>query len=199
VTDQIEATAVPEDIDPRHLKELADAELISLAATEPAAFGELYERYVDRIYSYIYHRVGNALDSEDLTARTFQRALQHIGRYVDRGAPFSAWLYRIAHNLVANWHRDQGRRKIIAIDDLVLPAPGRSDPHRKAIAGEDVEEVRQAVRRLSQDRQALLVLKHSEHLSNAEIAEILGRTEGAIKSLYRRTLISLRRIIENHE
>jgi len=199
VTEQEKVTAISEGVDLQNLKALTEPELICIAATEPAAFGELYERYVDRIYSYIYHRVGNALDAEDLTARTFQRALQHVGRYVDRGAPFSAWLYRIAHNLVANWHRDQSRRKVIPIDDLVLTAPGRADPHRKAIASEDVEEVRQAVRRLSQDRQALVVLKHSEHLSNAEIAEILGRTEGAIKSLYRRTLISLRRIIESHE
>jgi RNA polymerase sigma-70 factor, ECF subfamily len=199
VTDRTEDTVIPESAAPIRLNELDDPELIAIAANDPAAFGELYERYVDRIYSYIYHRVGNELEAEDLTARTFQRALQHVHRYVDRGAPFSAWLYRIAHNLVANWHRDQSRRKVVPLDDLVLTAPGRMDPHRKAVANEEVEEVRQAVRRLSQDRQALLVLKHSEHLSNAEIADILGRTEGAIKSLYRRTLISLRRMIESHE
>ena len=181
------------------LRELDERELIALAATDPAVFGELYERYVDRIYSYIYHRVGNALDAEDLTARTFQRALQHIGRYVDRGVPFTAWLYRIAHNLVANWHRDRSRRKIISLDNLVLTAPDQSDPHGKAVLGEQIEEVRQAVRQLNPDRQALLVLKHSEHLSNAKIAEVLGRTEGAIKSLYRRTLISLRRIMEERD
>lgn len=182
----------------RNLQELSDRDLIALAADDSAAFGELYERYVDRIYNYIYHRVGNTLDAEDLTARTFQRALQHIGRYVDRGAPFSAWLYRIAHNLVANWHRDQSRRKVIPLDNLVLTEQSQSNPHREAELEEQIEEVRRAVRQLNPDRQALLILKHSEHLSNAEIAEILGRTEGAIKSLYRRTLISLRRIMEEH-
>lgn len=196
MTKRAESVVTHPDECPPNVKDLDDGQLIGLAAVHPAAFGELYERYVDRIYSYIYHRVGNSLDAEDLTARTFQRALQHIARYVDRGAPFSAWLYRIAHNLVANWHRDQSRRKIISLDDLVLTSPGRADPHRRAIVREDVEEVRRAVGQLSPDRQALLVLKHSEHLSNAEIAEILGRTEGAIKSLYRRTLISLRRILE---
>lgn len=183
----------------RELRALDDRELIPLAAADAAAFGELYERYVDRIYSYTYHRVGNSLDAEDLTARTFQRALQHIGRYVDRGAPFTAWLYRIAHNLVANWHRDRSRRKVISLDNLVLTAPNQGDPYGEAVLGEQIEEVRQAVRQLNPDRQALLVLKHSEHLSNAEIAKILGKTEGAIKSLYRRTLISLRRIMEERD
>jgi len=183
----------------RELRALDDRELIALAADDAPAFGELYERYVDRIYSYIYHRVGNSLDAEDLTARTFQRALQHIGRYVDRGAPFTAWLYRIAHNLVANWHRDRSRRKVISLDNLVLTDPSQGDPYGEAVLGEQIEEVRQAVRQLNPDRQALLVLKHSEHLSNAEIADVLGRTEGAIKSLYRRTLISLRRIMEERD
>ena len=67
------------------------------------AFGLLYERYIYRIFNYVYYRTGNLHDAEDLTARVFQRAMNHIQNYTDRGVPFSAWLYRIAHNLVANW------------------------------------------------------------------------------------------------
>ena len=182
-----EATAVEAD----------ERQLIARAATDPVAFGELYERYVDRIYNYIYYRVGSPHDAEDLTSRTFQRALYHISTYVDRGVPFSAWLYRIAHNLVANWYRDRSRRKDIPLDDLVLAAHGSSDPFLQAALGEQIETVRRAVRQLSPDRQTLVVLKHSEHLSNAEIAVILGKTEGAIKSLYHRTLIVLRQIMED--
>ena len=73
-----------------------------------------------KIYNYIYYRTGNHHDAEDLTARTFYRALLNMDGYVDRGVPFSAWLYRIAHNLVANWHRDQSRRKIISLEDIKL-------------------------------------------------------------------------------
>ena len=73
------------------------------------AFGLLYGRYIDRIFNYVYSRTGNLHDAEDLTARVFQRAMNHIQNYTDRGVPFSAWLYRIAHNLVANWHRDRSR------------------------------------------------------------------------------------------
>jgi len=177
--------------------EESERELIARAAIDPIAFGELYERYVDRIYNYIYHRVGNHHDAEDLTAKTFQRVLHHIDRYVDRGAPFSAWLYRIAHNLVANWHRDRGRRQVISLDELAYSAYRQADPCSHAIQNERIEMVRRAIHQLSPERQTLLILKHSEHLSNAEIAAILGKSEGAIKSLYHRTLLALRRLLED--
>lgn len=173
-----------------------EAELIVRAARDPQAFGELYERYVDRIYNYIFHRVGNVQEAEDLTARTFLRALQHIGQYKDHGAPFSAWLYRIAHNLVANWYRDTSRRKEVALDDLYVSHRRSEDPYREVIRKEELETVREVVRQFSPDRQMVLILKHSEHLSNAEIAQILGKTEGAIKSLYHRTLLALREELE---
>ncbi len=101
------------------------------------SFGQLYERYVERIYNYVYYRTGNPHDAEDLTARVFQRAMNHIKNYTDRGVPFSAWLYRIAHNLVANWHRDRSRKQEIPLDDLpILPTKG-DHPEKKfgALAG----------------------------------------------------------------
>ncbi len=165
--------------------------LIKRAQADPVAFGTLYERYVTRIYNYIYHRVGNHHDAEDLTARTFYRALSHIERYVDHGAPFSAWLYRIAHNLVANWHRDRGRRQTIALDDAIITGVAGESPQDQAEARERLEALRRAIRRLSPDRQQLLILKFSDGLSNAEIGQIMGRSEGAIKSLYHRTLLAL--------
>ncbi len=95
-----------------------DSDLVLRARTDPEAFGLLYERYVDRIYAYVYHRVGNGQDAEDLTARTFHRALDNLHRYEDRGLPFAAWLFRIAHNLVANWHRDRSRRRFLSLDRI---------------------------------------------------------------------------------
>ncbi len=167
-----------------------DEDLIEQARVDPVAFGQLYDRYVNRIYNYIYHRVGNQHDAEDLTARTFYRALAHIERYVDRGAPFSAWLYRIAHNLVANWHRDRARRQTIALDEA-LTMMAQSSPHEEAEARERSEALRKAIRKLGGDRQQLLILKFAEGLSNAEVGQIMGRSEGAIKSLYHRTLLAL--------
>ena len=100
------------------LLDRSDQELLIQATLgKRDAFGALYERYVHRIYNYIYYRTGNQHDAEDLTARVFIRAMRHIRTYVDKGVPFSAWLYRIAHNLVANWHRDNSRRQEIPLDD----------------------------------------------------------------------------------
>jgi RNA polymerase sigma-70 factor (ECF subfamily) len=175
------------------MHEESDSALIARAKEDPEAFGLLYERYVNNIYNYIYYRTGNHHDAEDLTARTFYQALKHISRYVDRGAPFSAWLYRIAHNLVANWHRDHSRRQIISLDELVVMTTKRKGP--AAMAEEHLEHdlLLQAVRRLPPERQQLLIFKFVEQMSNAEIGEVMGRTEGAIKSLYHRTLVVLRK------
>jgi len=177
-------------------KALDDRELVALAKEDMDAFGELYERYLQKIYSYVFYRTGNVHDAEDLTAKVFFRALSHIATYVEKGVPFQAWLYRIAHNLVANWHRDQGRRKIIALDEYVVHSLKSEAPDRVTEEREEQNQLLQAVRRLPEDRQQLLLLKFVEQMSNAEIGAIMGRTEGAIKSLYHRTLLALREEME---
>jgi len=172
--------------------EFDEAALIERAKTDQDAFGELYETYVDRIYNYVYYRTSNVADAEDLTAKIFMRAMQHIGRYEDKGVPFSAWLYRIAHNLVANWHRDNSRRKMVALDDISQWHVSDDSPEFAAQLMEDKETLLKAISRLPADRQELLILKFVERLPNAEIGAIMGRSEGAIKSLYHRTLLALR-------
>lgn len=172
--------------------QLDDSALVLRAPQDSAAFGELYERYVKKIYSYIYYRTGNAHDAEDLTARVFHRALVHIETYVERGIPFSAWLYRIAHNLVANWHRDRTRRKVIPLDEFVVAGLRTEGPEGMAESQEEREHLLAAIRRLPEERQQLVILKFVDKLSNAEVGAIMDRSEGAIKSLYHRTLIALR-------
>ncbi len=166
--------------------------LVRRAGSDPEAFAELYERHVRRIYNYIYYRTGDHHDAEDLTARVFQRALLHVGNFEDKGVPFSAWLYRIAHNLVANWHRDRSRRPEVPLEDHLHLRAASVHPEVRAIEQEERELLLRAVRRLPPERQQLLILKFVDRLSNAEIGEIMGRTEGAVKSLYHRTLIALR-------
>jgi len=165
--------------------------LIERAKVDPDAFGELYRKYVDRIFSYILYRVGDREEAEDLTAKVFMRAMGHIGRYVDRGLPFSAWLYRIARNLVANWYRDRSKRTMVAIENLPLKDK-KSGPEQLASSMESSASLLSAIRRLPEERQELLVLKFVERMSNANIGRTMGRSEGAIKSLYHRTLLSLR-------
>jgi RNA polymerase sigma-70 factor, ECF subfamily len=172
---------------------LNEDEAIARAAEgDTDAFTLLYERYVNRIYNYIFYRTGNPNEAEDLTSRVFYRALDHIRRYNNRGVPFSAWLYRIAHNLVANWHRDNSRRKEVPLEDYTQ-VPHRSlQPEASVVDNQELESLLNAIRRLPPERQQLLILKFVEGMSNADVAVIMMRSEGAIKSLYHRTLLALR-------
>jgi len=169
-----------------------EARLIQRAKSDAQAFGQLYERYVKRIYSYVYYRTGNEGDAEDLTARVFQRAIMHLPSYREKGLPFSAWLYRIAHNLVANWHRDQARRQVVPLDDYITYSLPGEAPELLAAGAEERRRLLAAVGRLPADRQTLIILKFVDCMSNAEIGQVMGRSEGAIKGLYHRTLLALR-------
>ena len=176
--------------------DLDEAAVVALAKIDPEAFGELYHRNVDRIYSYIYYRIGNVADAEDLTARTFYQALGNISRYTDQGLPFAAWLYRIAHNLVANHHRAQGRWKLAPLEDGEQAGKSADNPARVAEVNERKRALWSAIRRQPEERQKLLLLKFADRLSNEEIGSLMGRTESSIKSLYFRTLKALRADLE---
>jgi RNA polymerase sigma-70 factor (ECF subfamily) len=165
-------------------------------AGNEVAFGELYQLNIEKIYNYIYYRTGNKNDAEDLTARVFQRALKHITKYKKTKVPFSAWLYRIAHNLVANWYRDSKRKKEVPIEDHGYLTVKSDVPEKEIEKKQEVEELLQLIHDLPHDRQMLLILKYVEDLTNCEIGQIMGKSEGAIKSLYHRTLIELRDIIK---
>lgn len=170
-----------------------DVDTVKLAVSGDAeAFSYLYEQNVTRIYNYIFYRIGSEADAEDLTARVFHRAFGHIEKYQEKGVPFTAWLYRIAHNLTANWYRDTRRRKEVSLEDHT-DLPHQSElPERELEKTQEKEVLLNAIRRLPPDRQQLILLKYLEDLSNGEIAVIMGKTEGAIKSLYHRSLIALR-------
>ncbi len=173
--------------------ESSESELIERATKGDAtAFGRLYEKYIDQIYNYVYYRTSGIQEAEDLTSRVFLRALKHIEDYEDRGYPFSAWLYRIAHNLVVNWYRDHDRVDEVPIVDQYPPPSVEVGMESRLQKEDEREELMEIIRELPQDRQQLIILKHVEGLTNQEIGEIMDRTEGAIKALYHRTLVSLR-------
>jgi RNA polymerase sigma-70 factor (ECF subfamily) len=163
-----------------------------LDGDDRSAFSSLYEAYYGRVYRYLLSRTSNPSDSEELTSRTFLNAFANLDQYQGRGKGFSSWLMSIAHNLLANWYRDRGRRPPTASLDAAidvaadLPAPGSSLERNEL-----TQQVRAAVEQLAADRQQLISLKYVDGLSNAEIGRIMGRTEGAIKSLHHRTLQQL--------
>lgn len=184
-------------VDPGSEATETEALLVERARSDPEAFGHLYELYVDRVYSYIYHRVGNVQDAEDLTARTFHRALEKLHTYEDRGLPFSAWLFRIAHNLVANWHRDHSRRQVFSLEKFWWRSSDDARPEHAVEENVEREELWDAINRLPEERRNLLLYKLNTTLSNLEIGELMNKSESAIKSLYFRTLAALRKDLED--
>lgn len=159
------------------------------------AFVQLYDRFVDRIYRYVYFKVGSSTDAEDLTAQVFLRAWEAIGKYQVTGRPFTAWLYRIAHNLIVDHHR--ARRETVSLEETSpLEAPGTS---LEEITQQHVnsELLRQALRRLTPDQQEVLLLRFLEGYSVAEVAQMMGRSRGAIRTLQHRALAALNRVLKS--
>jgi RNA polymerase sigma-70 factor, ECF subfamily len=173
--------------------------LLQAVGGDNDAFSQLYERYVVRIYNYIYYRTGSQHDAEDITSRVFFRAFNHIREYQMKGVPFSAWLYRIAHNLVANWYRDRSRKREVPLEDMIHLSQRGEHAEFTLVKTQENENLMKVIQKLPPERQQLLILKFVEGLSNAEIAVIMRRSEGAIKSLYHRTLLSLRDTVDIDE
>ena len=158
------------------------------------ALEELYLIHFDRIYSYLHVSVGNRHDAEDLTTQTFLKMLEKIGSFKWQSAPFSAWLFRIAHNLAMDHFR--ARRRWQPEEEVPEP-PGEEEPSAELTAMQTIgrESMLKLIDRLSPEQQQVLTLKFVFNLPNAEVAAILDKTEGAIKSLQHRALVSLQKQI----
>jgi RNA polymerase sigma-70 factor (ECF subfamily) len=172
--------------------------LVELAQRgERDALEELYLIHFDRIYSYLHVSVGNRHDAEDLTTQTFLRMLESIGKFRWRSAPFSAWLFRIAHNLAMDHFR--ARRRWQPEEEVPEP-PGDAEPSAELQAMKSIgrESMLQMIERLSPEQQQVLTLKFVFSFTNADVATILGKTEGAIKSLQHRALVSLEKQVTKH-
>lgn len=171
--------------------DLAD---VRAAQRDRAAFGMLYRRYVDRVYGYCFYLLGDHHDAEDATERTFLAALGAIDRYRDEGATFRAWLFRIAHNQLANALRARARQKATPLEDAGEPivdadpagAIGRAEEHRR---------IRRALEALPEERRQVVILRFVDGLSAAEIGAVLGRSPGAIRVLQHRALRELGRLL----
>ena len=173
-----------------------DADLADVRAAQHdrAAFAALYRRYVGRIYGYCFYLLGDHHDAEDATERTFLAALGAIDGFRDDGASFRAWLFRIAHNELANSLRQRLRRRTTALEDGPEPIDD-ADPARLVGAAEEAGLLRAAVARLSNDRRQVVVLRFVDGLSAREIGVVLGRSEGAVRVLQHRALRDLAAIL----
>jgi RNA polymerase sigma-70 factor, ECF subfamily len=157
-----------------------------------AALEELYLIHFDRIYSYLHMTVGNKHDAEDLTTQTFLKMLESIGKFRWQSAPFSAWLFRIAHNLSMDHFRARRRWQP---EEEVPEVPGEEEPSAELQAMQSIgrQSMLELIEGLSPEQQQVLTLKFVFNFPNGDVATILGKTEGAIKSLQHRALVSLQK------
>ncbi len=166
--------------------------LVRLAQEGDAeAFGQLYDRYVDGVYRFCYHRVSSASLAEDLTSETFFRALRGISQFRWQGRDFGAWLTTIARNLVTD-HYKSSRSRLETVSDTL---PERDDsgpgPEDAALALVTQEALTEALRRLPDEQRDCVVMRFLQGLSIAETAEVLDRSEGAVKQLQLRAVRNL--------
>jgi RNA polymerase sigma-70 factor, ECF subfamily len=165
---------------------------------DAAAFGALYDRYVAAVYRYVYYRVRNDMDAEDLVSDVFMRALRAIPRYEPRVA-FLAWLYRIARNAVIDRAR-RSRTQISFEDALAHPGVDQIvEPDATILALSDKEAVRAALAKLTPLQQEVIVLRFVEGYSTLEIASLVGKREGTVRGIQFRALEALRTLIPSRE
>ena len=173
---------------------MGDEDLVRAAqGGDAAAFGQLYERYFEKIYGYLAFKAGASADAEDLAGQVFLRALEAISSYRWTGTPFQAWLFRIAHNLLVDSLRRHARRPSEPLDDTFPDGARIADPEGWLVEKVTRESLLLAIEHLTDLQRHVITLKFGAGLSNAEVAHVLGRTEGAVKALQHSGLRSLQR------
>jgi RNA polymerase sigma-70 factor (ECF subfamily) len=190
----------PRVTDPRAAEQTEEPEevfVLRAISGDKIAFTQLYDVHYDRVYRHVLYRVPSSEDAEDLTQLVFLQAWRAIGRYQVTGTPFIAWLFTIAHNLIMSFYR---RNK------LTTPLEGDTQEHRSdgdpehwAEARFDQERIRRAITQLRPEHQQVITLRFLENLPHRDIAEALGKTEGAIRVIQHRALIELRRILQREQ
>ncbi len=182
---------------------ISDEQIASLIPAcqrgDAGAVDRLYDLYADRIYRYVLARTGEAQAAEDLTADVFVRVIQHVHRFrLDAGRPaasVSAWLYRIAGNLVADYHRVRRRRPAVSLDDEAPFTLTAAEPWQQAAHNEALTRLAAALEQLTEDQRSVVIGKFGEGMSNAQVAAWLGKTEGAVEALQHRALRTLCRLL----
>ena len=158
------------------------------------AFSQLYEEYFDKVYRYIYLRLGNQSEVEDLTQEVFVKALEAIGSYRWRNLSFAAWLFRIAHNHVIDHLRKEGKVEKVVWDDNVTSF---EDPNPALVAEQklELEELRENISKLSPAQRAVILLRFGGGLSVGEVAKVLGKSPGTVKALQHSGIVALRKLM----
>ena len=190
----------PEEGGPRLIPLDRDRALVEAAQADPARFDALYRKYVAQVYSYALYELRDQHEAEDATERTFMAALANLARFDERARPadgagastFRVWLFRIARNAVAERRRRLRRRPEAPLDAaLALAAP--SDVEGEAARRDEAAAAMRAIARLPDDRRRAVILRFVDEMSTSEVADVLGRSEGAVRVLIHRALRSVAR------
>jgi len=158
------------------------------------ALSEIYEAYFDKIYRYIFVRVRNEMEAEDITQQVFIKLLQSIGSYKNQGVPFSSWVYRIAHNQVVDFLRQHNKKATVDIEGIPLMDVG-NDPQSMVEEQYDLAALKDAMKHLTEAQQEVLALRFTSELPIAQCAEIMGKREGAIKALQHSAVQALKKAL----
>jgi RNA polymerase sigma-70 factor, ECF subfamily len=168
-----------------------DLPAVLAAQADGAAFATLYRRYLDRVYGYAFYQLGDHHDAEDVTERIFLAALRALPDFRDQGSTFRAWLFRIAHNTIANAHRSRARRRTEPLPEDFQRAAPNADPAGQVALADELREIRRVVAQMPDDRRQVILLRFVDDLSTTEIAEVLDRSPGAVRVLLHRSLRDL--------
>ncbi|MGZ8848039.1 MAG: sigma-70 family RNA polymerase sigma factor, partial [Pyrinomonadaceae bacterium] len=170
--------------------------LVEAAQRDPLRFADLYDNYFESVYAYVARRARDRAEIEDLTAEVFRKALANLPRFRWTGAPFAAWLFRIASNMIADRAKRMAKEGHVPLDDnLAAPAGERLQSSLEEV--ERVAHMFRMVGELAEDHRRVLVMRFAEEKSISEIANALGRSEGAVKQLQFRAIRNLRVKVAN--
>ena len=157
------------------------------------AFAQLYEEHFDKIYRYVSLRMGDRAEAEDITQQVFLKALRSISTFRWKGTPFSAWLFRIAHNQVVDYLRKKTKQATVPIDDSAISSG--NDPQLLIEQKLSIEQLISATRRLTEAQREVISLRFTSELPIAQVAGIMGKSEGAIKALQHSAIVALRKVL----
>ena len=171
----------------------AEQRLVESSQRDPRRFAQLYDRYFERIYAFALTRAGDRIGAEDITADTFRQAFENLSRFEWRGVPFSAWLFRIAANAATDYFKRASRED--SLPEALSPAEDSWET--RLIEVETRARLFELVGRLPRDQRRVIEMRFGEEMSVREVAQAMGKSEGAVKALQHRSIESLRARIGN--
>ncbi|MDD5289325.1 MAG: sigma-70 family RNA polymerase sigma factor [Dehalococcoidales bacterium] len=158
-----------------------------------ARLAGLYEEYYDKLAHYVFVRIGNRSEAEDIAGEVFLKALKSLKSYREQGIPMQGWLFRIAHNMTVDYLRKMDKRKTVPLDSLILPDD--DDPADKAEKNIDLGLLTEAMKQLTPDQREVINLRFFSGLTSKETGEIMNKSDGAVREMQRAAIEKLRKIM----